>query len=64
MKRPLSALFGLGLMLSPAGELFARDNPVRERAPQRATAAPAATTELANTHVECGMSCLLVNNVS
>ena len=31
MKRSLSALFGLGLMLSPAGELFAHDNHVHAK---------------------------------
>ncbi len=42
MNRSLSALCGLALMLLPAGELFAHDNHVHERAPQRTAAAPAA----------------------
>ncbi len=44
MKRSLSTLFGLALMLSPANGLFAHDNHVHERAPQRSAAAPAAKT--------------------
>ncbi len=44
MKRSLSALFGLGLMLSPAGELFAHDNHVHESAQQRTAAALTANT--------------------
>ncbi len=45
MYRSLSALFGLALMVSPAGELFAHDNHVHGPVPHRTAAAPAAKPE-------------------